>query len=115
MMDSDEITEVLERRCEQFNEVDARAALGETVDTERFYKYVASIENIEVEQGTVHVRFYEPEPGVSDLDGGYGYTVAVSRDALVEPYHRAGMPRNELITLQQVAITIWAMATGEMY
>jgi len=115
MMNADEIWDALERRREQFNSVEVEDALSSTVDTERFYKYVASIEDIDVRDEEVHVRFYEPEAGATDLDSGYGYTVAVGRHQVTEPYQRSQMPRQELITLQQVAITIWAMATGEMY
>lgn len=115
-MEPSEISAFLERRRAQYEECDAADALAAPVDTERFYRFVASIGELTVgEYGdTVEVTFEEPVPGATNLDSDYRYTVAVGRNE-VEGHTRCEMPKKELLTLQQVAITIWALATGEIY
>lgn len=113
-MGADEIEELLDRRQSNFNSVEVEDSLSSSVNADKFYEYVASIEDINISGNSCHVNFYEPETGVSGLGTGYGYTVAVSRGQTYERYKRSNMPRKALITLHQVAIVIWAMATGEI-
>lgn len=113
MMNVDEIESVLDERRQSFESCTSEDALAEPVDTSKFYRFVSSITDIDIdERGEVSVQFYEPVPGATNLDRGYKYRVTVGREQLLEQHGRCEMPRDDLITLQQVSIVIWSMANG---
>lgn len=117
-MEPSEIRSFLERRQEQYESCDVKDALNAPVESDMFYQFVASISNLSVGHrgDSVEVSFKEPVPGATDLESGYTYTIEVGREGSnLEGHRRCEMPKAELLTLQQVAITIWALATGEIY
>lgn len=114
MMKPEQVTKALERRCQQHNECTAEDALSESVDTERFYRFIASVASISVSDREVEVTFNEPAPGETTLAENYTYQISVGEDD-VESHSRCGMPREDLLALHQLSITIWAMVTGEIY
>ena len=111
-MNAEEIKAVLDERRQSFEACGPEEALSEPVDAERFYRFASSISDITVSSSEVHVDFFEPVPGATDLDPGYKYTVSVGKGRVSEENGRCEMPRKDLITLQQISIVIWAMAMG---
>lgn len=117
-MKASEITEILEQRRKGYDACNVEDALASPVNTERFYRFVSSIADISVDArgDAVEVSYDEPVPGATNLDGGYTYTVEVGREgSYIEGHTRCEMPKAELLTLQQVTIVIWSLATGEVY
>lgn len=118
-MDTDELLEKLDEQHQKYSGLAADEALSSQVDFDQFIEFVGSVENVDVGPGGVHVTFKEPVPStfVDDLEDGYNYNIAVSRGPLEvgSAFSRCGMPDDSLLTLQQVSIVVWAIATGEIY
>lgn len=111
-----EILSVLNERRESFNGVTAKESLAEPVNPDRFYQLSESIIDFRVDDRTVEVKFKSPVTNGTDFTDNYHYTVAVSDDEDVEnQYNRDGIPRSDMIVLHQIAIVLWAIATGEVY
>jgi hypothetical protein len=118
-MEHREIVDTLERRKEEYEEFDSLQALKEPVDASKFYRFVDSITGLNISDEAVEVTFRKPAPSASkQLSDDYSYTVAVARSSSElssASYARAGMPKDDLITLHQVAIVVWSLATGMVY
>lgn len=119
-MDTSEILATLDEQYEKRSTLDEGEALESPVDYDQFVKFIGSVETVEVVADEyVRVQFREPVPAtlLDGLTDGYRYNMAVARDSvdLGSAYVRFGMPKSSLLTLQQVAIVVWAMATGEIY
>lgn len=115
-MNVKEIRESLESRRDNYNTVGETEALTTPIDKNMFYSLIGKIAKIEPKENSVRVTFSTPSQ-LSHFNGTYRYTVEVSDTE--ENFHgeltRDGMPRLELLTMQQIAIVIWSMYTGRIY
>jgi hypothetical protein len=111
-MNLKEIESVLDEKRREFDSCTIEEALAEPVNADRFYRFVSTIKYITGGDDEVHVKFEEPVPGATNLEPSYEYTVSVGHEYVTDGNKRCEMPRKELITLQQIAIVIWAMRQG---
>lgn len=117
-MRSKDLNRIISGQCREFQEISVDDVLSSSVDEKRFFEYAGSIRNIDTLHDGLRVSFHEPvPPSRVELDDGYRYEVVLKNTSSsgIRSKRRRGMPKDDLITLHQIAIVLWSIGTGNIY